>query len=166
MRILAAALLVLFWHHTAFAADPFVEATVATKGTLVAGQQIQIDIDVFVPNYFTAPPQFPAVDLPNAIVTLSDGRAQNLNVVKDGAQYSGIRRTYLVIPQLAGDYTLPTADIEFGYAAVPGQSVTAKVSLPPARFHVNEVPGSGNAGPILVATSLELSQTLTATPAN
>ncbi|MCG5487314.1 MAG: hypothetical protein KK482_27200, partial [Sinorhizobium meliloti] len=102
----------------ALSADPLARAALQSEGTLYAGQQILIDVDVLVPNYFLQPPQFPAIDMPGAIVTLDDGRALNLNETIDGTAYSGIRRTYIVTAQSSGDFTLPPAVITFGYAAV------------------------------------------------
>ncbi|WP_457813293.1 BatD family protein [Sinorhizobium meliloti] len=125
----------------ALSADPLARASLQSKGTLYAGQQILIDVDVLVPNYFLQPPQFPAIDLPGAIVTLDDGRALNLNETIDGTAYSGIRRTYIVTPQSPGDFTLPPAVITFGYAAVPPSGHPRRSYASTASLH-----RSGSAG--------------------
>lgn len=115
--------------NVALAADPFARATLATKGTIYAGQQVEVDVDVFAPNYFLSPPQFPLFDLPGTIVTMPDDRGLNLNETIDGVDFSGIRKTYVIAPQAAGDYTLPPVDIPFGYAAVPGETTQGRVKL-------------------------------------
>lgn len=167
MRRMSAILcLVAVWTCPALAAGPFTEARIATEGTIVAGQQIQLEVTVFAPNYFTSAPQFPLFDLPSTIVTLPDVRAQNLNKTVDGQQFSGIRRTYLVIPQIAGEYSLPPAAISLSYAATPGQSTAATVTLPPAKFTAAELPGPGTEARTLVATALDLSQSLDHNPAD
>lgn len=89
------------------AADPIARASLQSKGTLYVGQQVLIDVDVLVPNYFLQPPQFPLFDLPGATVALQDGQALNLNETIDGVAYSGIQRTYIVVPQRDGEFTLP-----------------------------------------------------------
>jgi len=146
------------------AADPFAEASVEAQGNIVVGQQISIVIDVYVPNFFTSPPQFPSIDMANAIVTLPDERALNLDKTVNGEQFAGIRRTYLVIPQIAGDYALPSVSIPFGYAKVPGQSTQASVPVPPVTFQVEDVPAQGG-GSSFAASNANLTQTLDRNPA-
>ncbi|MDQ0321529.1 hypothetical protein QO002_003667 [Pararhizobium capsulatum DSM 1112] len=147
---------------SALAADPIARATLQSKGTLYVGQQVLVDVDVLVPNYFLQPPQFPEIDLPGAIVTLQDGRAMNLNETIGEDSYSGIRRTYVITPQQAGNFTLPPAEITFGYAAVPGQMTQGKTSLPSLSFTVEAAPGSAtqgaNQGPGVVAAKVTLTQ--------
>ncbi|WP_457663085.1 hypothetical protein [Sinorhizobium medicae] len=106
-RLLAVLFCWLSTQGPALSADPLARAALQSQGTLYAGQQILVDVDVLVPNYFLQSPQFPAIDIPGAIVTLDDGRALNLNETIDGTPYSGIRRTYIIVPQAAGDFTLP-----------------------------------------------------------
>ncbi|MCD2182801.1 BatD family protein [Rhizobium sp. GN54] len=145
-------------------ADPLARAALQSKGTLYVGQQILIDVDVLVPNYFLQPPQFPPVDLSGAIVTLQDGPALNLNETIDGTAYSGIRRTYVVTPQQAGDFALPLAEITFGYAAVPGHTTQGKVALPPLTFAVQAAPGAAAGSSGVVAAKVEVTQDLDRDP--
>lgn len=145
----------------ALAADPFARATLATKGTIYAGQQVEVDVDVFVPNYFLSPPQFPLFDLSGAVVAMPDDRGMNLNETVDGVAFSGIRKTYMITPQAAGDYTLPPADIPFGYAAAPGETTQGRVKLPTLRLTVAPVP----AGAGVTATNVAITQTFDRDPA-
>ncbi|MGN7807031.1 BatD family protein [Ensifer sp. 22521] len=149
----------------ALAANPFARATLATKGTIYAGQQIEIDIDVFVPNYFLTPPQFPLFDLRGAEVTMPDDRGLNLNETVDGEAFSGIRKTYVITPQAAGNYALPTIVIPFGYAAVPGQVTQGKVTVPRLKFTVEAVPGSAGGTPGVTAGEIIITQTFNRDPA-
>ncbi|MDI7863108.1 BatD family protein [Rhizobiaceae bacterium n13] len=167
-RALFAFLALLWWLLSAVAAqaaDPLARAALQSQGALYVGQEVLIDVDVLVPNYFLQPPQFPAIDLPGAIVTLQDGRALNLNETIDGTEYSGIRRTYVVTPQQAGDFSLPPAEIPFGYAAVPGQTTRGTVTLPPLTFTVEAAPGAATGGGKIVAAKVEVTQDLDSNPA-
>ncbi|UWU16855.1 BatD family protein (plasmid) [Rhizobium sullae] len=148
----------------ALTADPLARATLQSKRTLYVGQQVLVDVDMLVPNYFLQPPQFPAIDLPGAIVTLQDGRALNLNETIEGTSYSGIRRTYVITTQRDGEFTLPPAEITFGYAAVPGQTTQGKASLPPLRFTVKAAPGGATGGSGVVAAKLTITQDLDRDP--
>jgi hypothetical protein len=148
---------------SAMAAEPLVRAQVMTQPPIVVGQQVEIAVDVLAPNYFMSPPKFPQIDLPNAIVTLQDG-AQNLVETTGDTTYAGIRRSYLVTPQVAGEFALPEARITFTYAAVPGQGTNGSVTLPRTKFTVTGSPGSPS-GPIAaVATKLTVSQALDRDP--
>lgn len=150
---------------TAFAANPFARATLTTKAPIYAGQQIEVDVDVFVPNYFLSPPQFPLFDLPGTVVTMPDERGMNLNETVNGEAFSGIRKTYAITPQAAGDYVLPPAVIPFGYAAVPGQMSKGQVTLPSLKFTVEAVPqgAGGEAG--VTAGEITLTQSFDRDPA-
>ncbi|HEV7309768.1 hypothetical protein [Ensifer sp.] len=141
------------------AADPFARATLATKGTIYAGQQVEVDVDVFVPNYFLSPPQFPLFDIPGAVVTMPDDRGLNLNETVNGDDFSGIRKTYVITPQAAGDYALPKVEIPFGYAAVPGQTSQGKVTVPALTFTVAAVPGGAGSAPGVTAGEMTIAQT-------
>ena len=159
--------LLFWWTATAapaIAADPVARAALQSKGTLYVGQQVLIDVDIFVPNYFLQPPQFPAIGLPDATVTLQDGQALNLNETIDGTPYAGIRRTYIVVPRRDGDFTLPAADSTFGSAAVPGQMSQGKASLPQLRFTVAATPGGAEGTPGVVAAKVTVTQDLDPDP--
>lgn len=146
------------------AADPVVRVEILTKPPIVAGQQVQVQVDVLVPNFFMSPPQFPALDIPNAIAILSDERAQNLVETINGEAYAGISQLYIVTPQVAGEYTIPSATITFAYAAIPGQRSDGSVTLPPTKFTVTGAPGAEGTQ-AAVASVLTVEQALDGDPA-
>ena len=166
-KIFAPFFFALFWCFLiampAVAADPVARASLQSKGTIYVGQQVLITVDILVPNYFLQPPQLPPLDLPGAIVTLQDG-ALNLNETIGGISYSGIQRTYIVVPQRAGEFTLPSAEITFDYAAVPGQTTQGKSSLPPLHFTVESAPGETAGSPGVVAAKITVTQDLSPDP--
>ncbi|MBY5591905.1 protein BatD [Rhizobium leguminosarum] len=114
-----------------FASEPFGRASIEGAEGIVPGQQVRVVVDVFAPEFFTSPPQFPLFDVPDALVTLSTDRAQNLVQTIDGVQYSGIRRSYAVVPEKAGSFKLPVVEIDLGFSS-NGNSTKAivKVALP------------------------------------
>ncbi|MGF6176399.1 BatD family protein [Ensifer sp. 4252] len=164
--LLALGAFLLTLTNVALAADPFARATLATKGTIYAGQQVEVDVDVFAPNYFLSPPQFPLFDLPGAVVTMPDDRGLNLNETIDGVDFSGIRKTYVITPQAAGDYTLPPVDIPFGYAAVPGETTQGRVKMPTLRLTVTAVPGGADGKAGITAAKVTITQTFDRDPAS
>lgn len=165
MRSLWMILFLAFTPFSSFAAEPFARATIEDGGNIVPGQQVRLDVTVFAPEFFTSPPQFPLFDLPNAMVTLPDERAQNVVETVDGVQYSGIRRVYAIVPETWGDFSLPSVSIELGYS-VDGKAVNGKAQLPAFGFTV--VAGSGQTGDTLTfaARNLTLTQSFDRDPAS
>lgn len=150
MKLLAAIfllMLVLTKTSPLLAAEPFARASLEESTRIVPGQQVHVVVDIFVPDFFTAPPEFPLFDIPDALVTLPDERAQNLVRTIDGVQYSGIRRRYVIVPEVPGRFVLPAIDIEFGYSA-DGRSSRGKASLPAISFTVE---GDASARPQSIA---------------
>lgn len=138
MRIVWLTLFLLF-PLKAFSAEPYARAVLDDGGKIVPGQQIHVTVDVFAPNFFTSPPQFPLFELPNALVTLPEERSVNLNETAAGIQYSGIRRRYAIVPQIAGDYHVPVIAIELGYS-VDGGTVRGIAKTAPLSFTVEGGP--------------------------
>ncbi|GAA3098666.1 BatD family protein [Rhizobium viscosum] len=155
----------LFWlliSGSALAAEPFARAAIEGDDEIVPGQQVRLTVDVFVPDFFTSPPQFPLFSVPNAMVTLPEERSFNLTQTIDGVQYSGIRRSYAVVPEAAGPYTLPDVPIELGYA-VDGKPTKATVIMPGISFTVG-----GNAlpeEPVFATHGLTIEQSFDRDPA-
>jgi hypothetical protein len=138
----------------ALAAGPYARSALEDQGPFVADQQIYVTVDVFAPNFFTSPPQFPLFELPNALVTLPEERPQNLDETVDGVQYSGIRRRYVVVPQIPGEYHVPVIEIELGYS-VDGAIVHGAAETAPLSFSVG---GDGATPAAFVASNVALSQ--------
>ena len=143
----------------ASAGEPFAKASIEGDGTIVPGQQVQISVEVFVPDFFTSPPQFPLFDIPNALVMLSDERPQNLVQTVDGVQYSSIRRNYAIVPEIAGGFIVPAFDVELGYSS-NGNAVKTSVEVPTVAF---QVVSAGDA-PVFAARSLSLTQSFDRDP--
>ncbi|MBY3495315.1 hypothetical protein E0I74_06845 [Rhizobium laguerreae] len=130
MRLLAV-LIGLLACGPGLAAEPFGRASIEDSQGIVPGQQVHVVVDVFAPEFFTSPPQFPLFDVPDALVTLSSDRPQNLVQTIDGVQYSGIRRSFAVVPEKAGSFSLPVVEIDLGYSVdgTPAKGMV-KVTLP------------------------------------
>ncbi|OWV82908.1 hypothetical protein ATY81_13575 [Rhizobium sp. R72] len=148
----------------ALAAEPFARVTINDSDSIVPGQQVQVTVDVFAPNFFTSPPQFPLFDLPNALVTLPDERAQNMTETIDGVQYSGIRRNYAIVPETAGTYTLPPATIDFKYSD-DGKFVQGTAQLPPTQFTAVSPTGSDKTALPFAVRDVSLTQSFDRDPA-
>ncbi len=161
MRWFIFALLMLV-PQVAFGAQPFARATVDTQGETVPGQQIRILVEVFAPDFFTSPPQFPLFDLPDALVTIPDERTQNVVQTIDGVEYAGIQRTYSVVPEKPGTYSLPSITIEFGYS-VEGKPTNGSAFTNSISFNVSAGTEAGH-GIAFAARDLTLTQSFDRDP--
>lgn len=155
----------LFWllaSGSTLAAEPFARGAIEGDDEIVPGQQVRLTVDVFVPNFFTSPPQFPLFSVPNAMVTLPEERSFNLTQTIEGVQYSGIRRSYAIVPEASGPYTLPDVPIELGYA-VDGKPTKATVTMPGISFTVggNALPDE----PVFATHGLTIEQSFDRDPA-
>lgn len=146
---------------TAMAAAPFARADIDDGKNIVPGQQLHVIVQVFAPSYFTSPPQFPLFDMPNALVTLSDERARNAVQTIDDTQYSIIARSYVVVPQVSGAFTIPAIQIELGYSA-DGTPTAAVAATQPLAFTVGK--GDDNSAPIFAARGLQIKQSFDRDP--
>lgn len=145
----------------AFAAEPFARSAIDNGGTIVPGQQIRLTVDVFAPGFFTSPPDLPLFDIPNALVTLPEERAQNLAETVEGVQYAGIRRRYAIVPEKSGSFSVPPIDIDFTYTA-DGKPLKASVSTSSTAF---EVAAANNSGRLFSARDVEIAQSFDRDPA-
>lgn len=150
---------------TLHAAEPFARSEWLTKGRIVAGQQIELAVDVFAPNFFKSAPDFPLFELKDAIVALPDQRALNRVVTVDGVQYSGIRKSYMVMAERAGDFTLPAIIFSVAYANDDGATATGKAAVPALSFTADAVPGDWAGQTPLVADGVTIEQHLDHDPA-
>jgi hypothetical protein len=154
------ALLLLLVPLPSFAAQPFAQVAVEASGVIVPGQQVRVIVDVFAPDFFTSPPQFPLFDVPDALVTLPGDRAQNMVQTLDGQQYSGIRRIYAVIPAKSGSFMVPAIRVRLGWSA-DGKPTMGDVVTNPVRFEVTD---GSNVG--FAAKGLEITQSFDRDPSS
>jgi len=94
----------------------------------VVGQQLEYQVDVFVDTWFAKAPEFPEVQVEDAIALLPATASINLNERIDGKPYAGQRRTYFLFPQLPGRYTLPELAIKV-FPARLGSSAPEPITL-------------------------------------
>jgi hypothetical protein len=94
----------------------------------IVGQQVEFRVDVFVDTWFAKAPQFPEIQIEDAIALLPATASINLNERIDGKFYAGQRRTYFLFPQQPGRYVIPELSPTV-VPARPGNSTTETVNL-------------------------------------
>ncbi|MBD8687220.1 BatD family protein [Rhizobium sp. CFBP 13717] len=145
------------------AAVPFARASIDRADRIVPGEEVHVVVEVYAPGFFTTPPQFLLFEVPDALVTLSEDRAQNVVETIEGVQYSGIRKTYAVVPEKRGSFALPEIGIDLGFSS-DGTTTRATVRVGLPSFDV--VAASGQSGTPFAARGLMLSQSFDRDPAS
>lgn len=123
----------------------------------VVGQQLEYRVDVFVDTWFAKAPEFPEVQVEDAIALLPSTASININERIDGKPYAGQRRTYFLFPQLPGRYTVPELSIKVS-PAQPGSRAPklTTLSTEPIDFLASLPPelAAQSDGPILATPQL------------
>jgi hypothetical protein len=127
-------LLMLLLPAAALGQQPFLRARLAPGNRVIVGQPLRLEVEVFVPNYFTGAPEYPPFEMDGAIVTLSEDRPEHLNEQKNGITYAGIRSFYLIYPEQPGTFSVPSFQITAPYASAPPATSMATLNLPPLNF--------------------------------
>jgi hypothetical protein len=121
---------------------PIVRAQIETESPVMVGETVILSVDVLTPTWFPRAPQLPAaLPVENAVAVFDESFRTNLSEGIEGESWSGIRRRYLIHPQLAGAYTVPPIEVEIVYAlpnarpseplTLAGPSLTFEARVPP-----------------------------------
>jgi hypothetical protein len=137
---------------------PVIRATLQEKGNIIVGQAVHVAVEVLVPNYFAGAPQYPQLDIENAIVTLPEETPQHQSEQIGGESFAGMIRTYVIYPTHPGKFTLPPKEVVVNYAAQPGHPVEALLTLPSVSFEAAVPPEAAGLDHFLPTTSLTMSQ--------
>src|SRR5262249_38263187 len=162
-------LLTLWLAAPAASAQPTAEPEPIVRATLdpprvVVGQPVMLRIDVLVPNYMTAPPGFPELQLRNAATRELD--TINMSEQHDGTTYAGVRREFAIHRRGPGPSASADQKADATYAAVPRGSRTVTLALPRLAFDAY-IPNAAQAlDPFIAATSLALRQSVDRTAAD
>ncbi|WDY56108.1 hypothetical protein [Pseudomonas sp. PSKL.D1] len=142
----------------AHAAEPEVrvQARLVPDTAIMAGATVNLEVDLLVDTWFTAPPELPVLQLPGAVVSPPGGEAQHLNQRLDGKAFFGLRFTYQITPSAAQAFSIPALT----FRVFPGQATAAQtVQSTPLSFSVTGQAGAGGEQR-LVAQAVEVTQAL------
>lgn len=138
--------------------QPIVE-TELDKSEVVPGQYATLRVTVLVPTWLPRPVEFPSMETPNMRVRLPERSTNPTSRTIDGEQWSGVSRSYLISPMVAGRFDIPAQNIVVTYA-IPGSSDAAQANLQTQPVRITGVVPQGAEGldPFIAAESLELTQ--------
>ena len=143
---------------------PFARTRLEPGDEVTVGQPITLVIDVLVPNFFTAAPWFPTVDIDDAIAIYED-RGINFTETVDGQTFAGQSRKYQVYPQRPGEFEIPEIPVSVRYLSdSSGPRTRATVSPRPVRFSAVIPPGAPDVGYFISSTGLAMEQSFDREP--
>jgi hypothetical protein len=129
------------------------------KSEVVPGQYVTLRVTVLVPTWLPRPVEFPSMEMPNLRVRLPERSTVPTSRTIDGAAWSGVSRSYLISPMVAGTFDISAQNISVTYA-VPGSSDTAQANLQTEPVRITGIVPKGAEGldPFIAADSLRLTQ--------
>lgn len=150
----------------AFAQEaPRASVIVDPEGPVTVGTPLRVTATVLVPSYMPSPPVWPDLQIADAITRLPDRATHPVTQRVGGESWSGIARTWEIVPQRAADYDLGTPEVVVTYADPETNApLEARVSLSDVTFSATVPAGAEGMTPFLAATSLTLTATLDGLP--
>jgi oxygen tolerance protein BatD len=140
------------------ASKPVLRAVIESTRPIIVGQRVRLEVTVLVPNYFLGEPQFPQLNIENAIVVPRTETPQNSNEGIGAETFAGITVTYLVYPQQPGSFQIPPAGISTKYSSNPPELTHTRILLPPLSFQAVIPPQAADLDYFLPTTSLTITQ--------
>lgn len=132
-----------------------VRARLEPSGPVVVGQPVQLVVDVLVTTWFAGAPQFPALDVPGALATLSDDQPAHLTEDIQGTRWFGISRIYRITPMEPREYAIPRLQI-FVHPGLVEKPV--RLWTPARKLHARVPPGAEGMAQFFATTHLDVSQ--------
>jgi len=135
---------------------PIVRAEV-TPTTVAVGETIELRVTVLVPTWFTRPPIYPNIELANAITRLPDDSSFPMRERIGNDSWSGIVRSYEILPLFGANYRLSGQSMSISYANPGSDPITVDVDVPEVSFQGTVPAGAAALEPYIAGSSLKLS---------
>ena len=131
------------------AAQPQVAVTLDPDGPVTVGTPVEITATVLVPTWMPDPPVWPDLQIADAITRLPERATHPVTQRVRQESWSGVARTWQIIPQRAADYDLGQAPIAITYADPDtSQPTEATLDLPDIAFSATLPPGAEDIEPL------------------
>jgi hypothetical protein len=149
--------LIVCWTKPFAQAVPFARIEVSRSSVYVQ-ESFRVTITVMTPSWFTAPPEFSNLQIPEAFILPFDQTVPRMFTIGK-KQYAGIQFYYIVFPYKSGRFTVPPFPIQVT-GPPEGSAVSQKWKLRTREipFTVKAVPASVQAGDWLVAKNVFVSE--------
>jgi hypothetical protein len=137
--------------------SPMVTVEITPQEILV-GESAQLRVTVLVPTWFSTPPEYPSLELANAITRLPPDSAYPTSQRVGRDTWSGIVRNYRVYPLLGASYRLTDSAIRVSYADPGSEPITVDVDVPDIVFRGVVPEGAESLDPYVAGRNFTLSR--------
>ena len=135
-----------------------VQARLVPGDAVVVGEAVQLQVDVLTDSWFTHGASLPELSLAGTDVMPPNGEAGHLSQTIQGQTFSGLRYTYRITPTQAQVFSIAPLTVR----ATPAQaSLELSGQTPALTFRASLPEGFSPGEPVLAASALRLSQSLT-----
>jgi BatD DUF11 like domain len=158
IRSITIFLLVICSLNNAFSqSGPFARIQVS-RSSVYMQEPFRVTITVLTPTWFTAPPVFSNLQIPNAFILPFDQTVPGMFTIKN-KKYAGIQFYYIVFPYKEGRFTVPPFPIQVT-GPPEGSAVSKKWNLRTREipFNVKGIPSSVQSAYWLVAKNVSISE--------
>jgi len=128
------------------------------EGSLMQGETSRLVVDLLTPDFFTDAPLLPELHVDGAYLSLSDETPGHLVENVNGETWSGVSRTYLITPLMAGSMEIPSFEIT---AHVGAARTPVTVQTQPLALQVRALVLPPGVTEALIAASVKMTQTIT-----
>jgi hypothetical protein len=147
-------------------AAPQVSVALDPEGPVTVGTTVEVSVTLLVPTFMPEPPVWPELQIADAITRLPERATRPVTERIGQESWSGVTRSWEIIPQRAADYDLSGAEISATYADPTTNAPTeATVPLPTIAFSATVPPGAEGMDPFLPASRVTVTATVDGLPA-
>lgn len=155
------ALVLMFFILSGLAAqaqEPRVTVEMSQQQTLV-GQPVDLVVKILVPTWMLDSPGYPTFEVPSLMVRLPQKSTIPISERIDGETWSGVHRTYRLLPLEAGEYAIPPQVFDLTYADPETRdAIRVAVPSPEVRFEAIVPAAARGLTPLILAEAFTLEQ--------
>ena len=141
---------------TLAAEQPIVRAEISPSSVAV-GEPVELTITVLVPTWFTRPSIYPSFELANAITRLPEDSSFSMRERVGNESWSGIVRTYEILPLIGANYSLSGQSISISLADPGSDPIVVDVAVPDVTFQGIVPAGAAALDPYIAGRTLDVS---------
>ncbi|WP_181164693.1 BatD family protein [Amaricoccus solimangrovi] len=134
---------------------PRVTVTLDPEGPVTVGTPVEVTATLLVPSFLPKPPDWPDLQIADALTRPPETWPTTARVGQES--WSGLTRSWQIVPQRAADYDLGQPEITVTYAdPATSRPVETTLALPEIAFSARLPAGAEGMDPFLPATALTL----------
>jgi len=120
------------------------------------GQQLDLNVTLYTTTSFAGVPRFDTPKDSGLVIIVDDSHPLLGSETIDGISYISKQYSISLFPLRAGDLTLPSFQVEFGYQGENGQQANTSAATTVQQFTVLDVPNHDATIPLITAEELKI----------